>query len=327
MESNELLLPSIDILKQEKADLQSLKQEILLWISDKKEKIWKSRDIPPVLTRKYGERVEYDGKENYIVWTGLKPKLVGVVDKEWNIIIALKYDKISRVDDVYYVTNKQKQTSLFNAQWQPLFTTKTIKWVPQPDFYDVIEKNRDGNYLVTNKIIDQKKVSLFTKEGEPIFFTKSAKWTITVDFYDKIEKDQDGYRITKGLSATPLVALFDSTGKEKIWFHENITKDEYGNYQIEDGLKFGLLDASGKVLVPTEYDELFIDEIGNYQTEKWFSKPTYYKIFDRFGKELLPSDQQYLDLYIDGKNYVVTNKSNKVWVFSSDGEVITPFSD
>lgn len=98
--------------------------------------------------------------------------------------------------------------------------------------------------------------------------------------------------------------------------YASLAINENKAYTVKAGGRFGVIDSTGKAIIPIEYDSINAKG-GNYYVEK----NSLHGIFKPDGTVLIPVE--YDSIYIQGTQYEVA-KGGKEGVLSSDGSIILP---
>lgn len=98
--------------------------------------------------------------------------------------------------------------------------------------------------------------------------------------------------------------------------YASLAIDENKAYTVKAGGRFGVINSTGKAIIPVEYDSINVKG-GKYYVEK----NSLHGIFKPDGTVLIPVE--YDSIYIQGTQYEVA-KGGKEGVLSSDGSIILP---
>lgn len=166
------------------------------------------------------------------------------------------------------------------------------------------------------------------KNGNVIFEAIEADWIKAVGNGTYMAQKADGNKRT--------VCVFDKTGKVIIPFGKYSGVESSGNYYItlnsvpgkDNVMLKGVVDANGKELFPTEYNNVKI--LGNGFFALGTEKDYVYKygVYDVNGKEILPAEYSnfaYADSLDGADIFVCTKGNNEHGVVDKTGNVIVPF--
>lgn len=288
--------------------------------------------------------INYDSNNNLLIVQ--KDQAQGVVDLEGNNIVPIDYDSII-IGGKYIDAQKGEETIVFDAQGNNL-NTDIISYNQVSDLAIVIDKNNNYNIVDSsgNKKLRENYTYIEYFNNNYFIVTKDSK-TGVIDGNGNviINLDYDAIQAIDDTNALQAIKTDDNTTfiiDSNMNVHDGIAnanvlkKDNYikvfsetemkyydfsGNeitykslfpnntvYASQSNGKWGLVDNSGKVVVPYEYD-MVTEQNGNVAGVK---KDGVWQVVDINGQ--LVSDKQYnlswLDATFLGDYYKVNNSTN-----------------
>lgn len=248
--------------------------------------------IPPV----------YDDVNSFYYGTSMvvKDKKVGVIDKDGNSIIPLIYDKMLQLTPNIFIVKKDGMFILIDIGNKQLI----------PEFYDEISADFLGRIIVKKNgkygLINLQGKTLIPliydeipeKLGQDLYLVKLNGFFGAVDINNKIILEPIYERINKSFSS-----------------HLFIRKDnKWGAYSIDDStfIETKYYDIS------TIYDNFFL--VHDFNGKKG--------IIDITGKIIIPIEYDYLEVYLDkeeGIETYIAEKNNKYGLLDTKGNIIADF--
>ncbi len=273
----------------------------------------------------------------------------GVVSKSGEIILPVKFDCLS-FDGVFYQAEISGKIALMGLKGEEISSTRFSSVSRLNNQYYTV-------YVIEDSESNQSKCSLMDMKGEILL---PFDFTSIYDF--KINRESAAYIAIKGglqyLMSRDLKML--SKGYTSIVTDYN-NKKTIGNefYIFNEGGKFGLMSASGKVIIAATYDEMsfqdsdlfsvaksgkrgvisvdntfvfplgpyhFINSLSSRFLQVSFTDPKnqyshYSKVYD-LQKQRFISELYYDEVLLLSSNVFEVSKDNKKYIINDEGKVI-----
>lgn len=260
-----------------------------------------------------GRKARSRKKDNIITWNshlGVNQMLVskggkfGLISSTGEVIVPvdcdkIKYDKLRRF---YYLTKDRKQGAYLPGR---------KKFIP-------IEYDRiylDGTRYIT-----------LTKDRKQGILNYNLE-TIVPFEYDKVRLmgSNKGFRVIKNKKQ----GWLDKNGKELIPVQYDKIDDFYqsgfsGFYKVTMGDSTGVIDASGKVIVPVIYKYVFIEE----QFFTGMSEEKKLGLINKQGKVVLPNEYDYINSTVTkGSKVIEIRKGDKKGLIGENEKIVLPVNN
>ena len=259
----------------------------------------------------------------------------GVINSYGELVIPLEYSYIEEIDSRFYSVSRSNLKGIIDNRGEVFakcIYKEIFSWY-LPDF--VIARNSDG-YLglfdLNGKIIlDFKFEEIWIygdyciaadERGKRVFDLQGKQFLPS--YYDNIDLITNESELYFKVQLATIGQLLDNTGKLII---ENKGLTQFYNFdydligfQISNNNKFGIVDFSGKQILPAKYSEI---------TPMKISGDEYYRVtlnnkrglLDKSGKLIIPVKYDFISTDSFGKYVIVSNSGEWKGINEFDGSI------
>ncbi len=240
-------------------------------------------------------------------------------------------------DNYYYLDLKQKKLlGLDVASMYPL--TNTLVQVSKEELEAVFnEENKNVSGYIYNKIeseIDENNpnvhhlIATILKKGKKVEVILDNKGKEISPEFSGIGSFNDGFANASKSDNRDKEGVIDATGKTIIPFvYDYIRNMNYGNlFVVKKNNVYGIIDSQGKIILPVEYYK--INRILNYEGLTYVQKREDYGSYgyiNNKGKLVIPTNHYNMGSFRDSVK-IIHRKDDKYALINDKGEYIIPYT-
>ena len=272
---------------------------------------------------KNAKKYEVEKVNSYNYFVLEKDNLLGVIDRNGNIVIEAKYDNvvIPNPEKNLYICYEGENTRVFNEKQEEILNN-----------YQNIQPVRLQN--ITSDLMYEKSILTYEQDGKYGLINFEGK-QITKPIYESIEGlpykegellvKKDGKYGVINIKGNQLIdIIYDKISVDGYYTSENTYK--YAGYIVSnttnEGYRYGYINYDGKLLLEPEYNELsrVIGILDNENAYILCAKNGQYGIMKN-DEELIPNNYQSIE-YDESNKVFTTEKSKKYGITNLNGDVI-----
>ena len=272
---------------------------------------------------KNAKKYELEKVNSYNYFVLEKDNLLGVIDRNGNIVIEAKYDNvvIPNPEKNLYICYEGENTRVFNEKQEEILNN-----------YQNIQPVRLQN--ITSDLMYEKSILTYEQDGKYGLINFEGK-QITKPIYESIEGlpykegellvKKDGKYGVINIKGNQLIdIIYDKISVDGYYTSENTYK--YAGYIVSnttnEGYRYGYINYDGKLLLEPEYNELsrVIGILDNENAYILCAKNGQYGIMKN-DEELIPNNYQSIE-YDESNKVFTTEKSKKYGITNLNGDVI-----
>ncbi len=287
------------------------------------------------LPRFYDKFLWSDYSENRIVVQ--KNNQLGVIDLEGKQIVPCSYQNIILVNqnlfwgqtETNWILLDNNQNKLLEVEYELLEkATESLFYVKKNDLFGVI--NLKGEELISVKYeailpFKENMMAVF-ENGIYVFYDIEGK-KMNFPPIERINSNYDGWAIDSGIMIVRIDGVFRYLRKDGVFIGDVFSKkqlnDFSGNIAVvkDDASKYGIIDTTGKLLIPHKYDHIIITISQNfvYATLNGLEG-----VINLNGDVIIPFEYDNIFLS-DIAEVFICNKDEKARIFDFSGKMLLDF--
>ncbi|MFT3903269.1 MAG: WG repeat-containing protein [Niabella sp.] len=212
-------------------------------------------------------------------------------------LTGFDYGNIDYITGAFIVSDANGEyCNILNENYKPLLPKNYLRLDVLPDGHFLL---RDGN-----------KFELVTKEGKNAFND--------YDYIEFLNNGTSAYILKKGNTA--IVSDINGTNIYNKVFEDVEANATSYSLDVKQNGKWGIIDLLGTTLLPIKYDT--IARLGNYRLAMGRKEPTIY--FPAYSDNFMPKTLEYDEISLNGYNYFMVKKNNKVGLINNIFEIVIP---
>lgn len=311
-----------------------------------------------IIPIQYDERLEFSAKNFACI---RKNNRFGIIRKDGKVIVPPIYDTYIYSDYEFWIVQKNKKQGIINQEGKVLIPTNYEKVFPYMDGMALVKKDGKWGYInkknqiiipfeydVLNSFIDGQALAsksekwgiidlnnqvllpfifdnLIHESNDFISANKNgfwgvldAKYNIIIPYnFDKISQIKNFFKVEKNEK----IGIFSLEGKMILpTYYDALTIEDKVGFKVKKDGKFGLISSSGKVVAPVIYDEMSFFVQGFSRVKKGEK----YGMLSQNGELMIPCKYDNLGSRFQGK-YVEAMLKGKWGILNQFGKKMVKF--